>query len=153
VFKPGKHVQRLFQIATVDIGPPGGQVPVGLGGFFDGGQGVLLSAQVGEAGRQVVQRPGQAGGESVGAGGGQVPADGDGFFDGGQGVLAPAQGGQLDRQVVQRPGQVGVKASGRAAARSRQMVTASSTAARASSRRPRAASWTDRLFSDLARSG
>ena len=45
----------------------------------------------------------------------------------------------------------GRNASGRAAASSRRMVTASSIAASASSRRPRSASRTDRLFSDPAR--
>ena len=47
----------------------------------------------------------------------------------------------------------GRNASGRAAASSRRMVTASWIAASASSRRPRSPSALDRLFSDRARSG
>ena len=47
----------------------------------------------------------------------------------------------------------GRNASGRAWASWRQMVTASSIAASASSRRPSSARWTDWLFSDVARSG
>jgi hypothetical protein len=45
------------------------------------------------------------------------------------------------------------KTAGRVAASWRRMVTASSTAARASSRRPRSDRRFDWLFSDLARSG
>ena len=104
--------------------------------------------------RQVVQRRGQVGAERVRAGRGQLPVDGDGFLDRGQRLLPPPQVGQPDRQVVQRrwPGRGGTRPGGPRPAPGR-WSAASSIAASASSRRPRSASRTDRLFSDLARSG
>jgi hypothetical protein len=75
-------------------------------GFLDGGQGVLASAQFGQAQRLVVQRRGEVREEGVGAGLGELAADGDGFLDGGQGVLASAQFGKEYRLVVQRRGEV-----------------------------------------------
>ena len=45
VLKPGTDSQRSFQLVVVGIGPPGGRLPVGLGGFLDRGQCVLPPPQ------------------------------------------------------------------------------------------------------------
>src|SRR6202023_1221405 len=61
VLEPVSKSQRSFRLVVVGIGPPGGQFPVDLGGLLDGGQRVLPLAQVGQAGRQVIQRAGRWG--------------------------------------------------------------------------------------------
>ena len=68
VLEPVSKSQRLFRLAVVGIGPPGGRSPVDLGGLLDGGQRVLPPAQVGQAGRQVIQRAGQVRPDRVRAG-------------------------------------------------------------------------------------
>jgi hypothetical protein len=60
---------------------------------------------------------------------------------------------RIRARFLSDPARSGRKASGRAAVSWRRVVTASSMAARASSRRPRSASRSDWLFSDPARSG
>ena len=65
VLEPISRSQRLFQPVVVGIGPPGGQTPVDLGGLLDGGQRVLPPAQVGQAGRKIIQRAGQVGPDRV----------------------------------------------------------------------------------------
>ena len=64
MLEPVSKSQRLFQL-VVGIGPPGGQFPVDLGGLLEGGQRVLPPAQVGQAGRQVIQRAGQVGPDRI----------------------------------------------------------------------------------------
>ena len=110
--------------------------------------------RLGQAVRLVVQRRGEVGQERVGAGLGELAVDGDGFLDRGQGLLPPPQVGQASwTGCSATSARSGRNASGRASASWRWMVTASSIAARASSRRPRSASRSDWLFSDPARSG
>ena len=124
-------------------------------GFLDGGQGLLPPPQVRQADRLVVQRRGEVGQEGVGAGLRRAARwMRDGFLDGGQGLLPPPQvapGGSTGCSATRR-GRAGRRRGGPAASW-RWMVTASSMAARASSRRPRLARRTDWLFSDVARSG
>ena len=68
---------------------------------------------------------------------GELAADGDGFLDRGQGLLPPPQLRQASRLVVQRHGEVGQERVGAGLRRAGgRCVTASSIAARASSRRP-----------------
>jgi len=64
VLEPVSKSQRLFQL-IVGIRPPRGQFPVDLGGLRDGGQRALPSTQVGQAGRQVIQRAGQIGPDRI----------------------------------------------------------------------------------------
>jgi len=66
--------QRLSQPMVVGIGLPGGQFPVDLGGLLDGRQRVLPPAQVGQAGRKIIQRSDQVGPDRVRVGrGGRRP--------------------------------------------------------------------------------
>ena len=130
-----------------------GQLPADSDRFLDRGQRLLPPPQVGQPERQVVQRHGQVGTERVRAGRGQLPVDGGGFLDRGQRLLPPPQVGQPERQVVQRAGQVGAERVRVGRGQLPADVTASWIAASASSRRPKSASRSDRLFSDTARSG
>ena len=123
-------------------------------GLLARGQRLLPPPQVAQPDRQVVQRHGQVGPERVRAGRGQLPADGR-RPPGSRPAPPPAAparpaGPTGCSATLARSGR---NASGRAAASSRWMSTASWIAASASSRRPRSASRTDRLFSDMARSG
>ena len=135
-------VQRHGQVGEESVGAGAGQLAVGGDGFLDRGQGLFPPPQVRQPVRLVVQRRGEVGEESVGAGAGQLPADGDGFLDRGQGLFPPPQVRQPVDWLFSDVARSGRKAPGRARASSRRMVTASSIAARASSRRPRSDSRT-----------
>ena len=93
----------------------------------DRGQRLLPPPQVGQPDRQVVQRPGQVGPERVRAGRGQLPVDGGGFLGSRPAPppAAPARpaGPTGCSATLARSGR---NASGRAAASSRRMATASS---------------------------
>ena len=80
--------------------------------------------------------------------------DGDGFLDRGQGLLPPPQLGQADRTGCSAlwRSRAGTRRGGPGRAGGR-WSTASSIAARASSRRPSSARRLDWLFSDMARFG
>ena len=118
-------------------------------GLLDRGQGLLPPSQVGQAVGLVVQRRGEVGQERVGPGLGELAADGDGLLDRGQGLLPPPQVGQAGWTGCSATwrGRAGTRRAGRRRAGGR-WLTASSIAARASSRRPRSARRSDWLFSD-----
>ena len=63
-------------------------------GFLADGQGVLVAADIGQAGAQVVEGGGQVGEEGVGARLGEGAVVAVGFLYGGEGVLVAAQCGQ-----------------------------------------------------------
>ena len=123
-------------------------------GFLDRGQRLLPPPQVRQPDRLVVQRHGEVGQEGVGAGLGELAVDADGFLDRGQRLLPPPQIRQAGRTGCSATwrGRAGRRRGGPGPAGGR-CVTASSTAASASSRRPRSARRPDWLFSDVARSG